>query len=330
MKNINKITFLEIKNYFNKNNFVFSSKISNDIEFYSINSLENATKKDLTFFTNISLIDKLKNTKALACLIDKKYIEFLPDNTFPIIVNNPYKAFALISNLFNFENKSNGIISNQSSISKKSIIESNVQIDSFVQINKNSHIHKNVIIESNCSIGPNVTIFDNSIIKANSTISNCTIGSNCIIKSGCVIGGEGFGFDPISKTRIQHQGDVIIKNNCNIGSNTTIDRAVFDSTIINENCFLDNLVQIAHNVILGSGAIVAAQSGIAGSTIIGENVLIGGQSGIAGHLIIGKNVKIAAKSGVTKNLNDNAVVAGFPAIDMKKWKLSTIRFNKIL
>ena len=140
MKNINKITFLEIKNYFNKNNFVFSSKISDDIEFYSLNSLENATKKDLTFFTNIALTDKLKNTKALACLIEKNHIEFLPENTFPIIVNNPYKAFALISNLFNFENKSNGIISNQSSISKKSIIESNVQIDSFVQKIGRAHV----------------------------------------------------------------------------------------------------------------------------------------------------------------------------------------------
>tara|TARA_B100001250_G_C19739620_1_gene762433 strand:+ start:712 stop:1080 length:369 start_codon:yes stop_codon:yes gene_type:complete len=122
---------------------------------------------------------------------------------------------------------------------------------------------------------------------------------------------------------------VIIKNNCNIGSNTTIDRAVFDSTIISDNCFIDNLVQIAHNVILGSGTIIASQTGIAGSTVIGKNVTIGGQAGISGHLIIGDNVKIAAKSGVTKNIEDNSIVAGFPAIDLKKWKIATIKFNNL-
>ncbi len=129
--------------------------------------------------------------------------------------------------------------------------------------------------------------------------------------------------------RIDHKGDVIIGNNCNIGSNTTIDRAVFDSTIISNNCFIDNLVQIAHNVKIGEGCILASQTGVAGSSIIGSNVIIGGQAGISGHITIGKNVKIAAKSGVTKNINDNAVIAGFPAIDIKKWKLTKIKLGKL-
>ena len=102
------------------------------------------------------------------------------------------------------------------------------------------------------------------------------------------------------------------------------------STIISENSYIDNLVQIAHNVIIGKGAIVAAQSGIAGSTTIGNNVMIGGQAGLAGHIKIGNNVKIAAKSGVTKNLKDNSVVAGFPAIDIKKWKIINIKLNNKL
>ena len=114
-----------------------------------------------------------------------------------------------------------------------------------------------------------------------------------------------------------------------IGSNTTIDRAVFDSTIISENSFIDNLVQIAHNVNIGKDAIIAAQTGIAGSTTIGDNVIIGGQAGISGHLCIGKNVQIAAKSGVTKNIADNSIVAGFPAVDIKRWKISNIKLNKL-
>ena len=144
-----------------------------------------------------------------------------------------------------------------------------------------------------------------------------------------VIGGAGFGFDPKSKIRINHIGNVLIGDNCNIGSNTTIDKAVFDSTIISKNSFIDNLVQIAHNVTIDEGAIIAAQTGIAGSTTIGRNVFIGGQVGIAGHLIIGNNVKIAAKSGVTKKIADNSIVAGFPAVDIKKWKISNIKLNNL-
>ena len=113
-----------------------------------------------------------------------------------------------------------------------------------------------------------------------------------------------------------------------MGSNTTIERAVFESTIIEENSHIDNLVQIAHNVKIGKHAIIASQCGIAGSTTIGDYVMIGGQTGISGHLNIGQNVKIAGKSGVTKNIKDNSIIAGFPATDIKKWKLSIIKLNK--
>ena len=123
-------------------------------------------------------------------------------------------------------------------------------------------------------------------------------------------------------------GNVVIGKNCYIGANTTIDRAVLESTLISDNSNLDNLIQIAHNVKIGKNAVIAAQVGIAGSSVIGNNVKIGGQAGISGHLSIGNNVTIAAKSGVTKNLRDNQIVAGFPAIDIKKWKKNIIKLNK--
>ena len=148
---------------------------------------------------------------------------------------------------------------------------------------------------------------------------------NCEIKSGARIGGSGFGFEEKSKQKIYHSGNVIIKKNTCIGSNTTIDRAVFDSTIIGEYSNIDNLVQIAHNVIIGDYAIIASQVGVAGGTNIGNNVKIGGQAGIAGHLSIGNNVTIAAKSGVTKYILDNKIVAGFPAKDISLWKKEIIK-----
>ncbi len=329
MKNINKIYYKDIKNLLLGNQIDPVSNFTDNDYFLSINSLNKSTNNDLTFFSNISQMDNLSTTKAKGCLIQRKYINSLPKKTQHIVVENPYKAFALISNLFANKQSSSGIISNYSIIDKNSKLYDNIQIDSFVNIKENCTIHNNVIIESNCTIGPNVIISDNSIIRSNTTISNCNIGSSCIIKSGSIIGGSGFGFDPISKTKVNHFGNVSIGNNCYIGSCTTIDRAVFDSTTISDNCYIDNLVQIAHNVIIGKDAIIAAQCGIAGSTLIGNNVVIGGQAGISGHLVIGNNVQIAAKSGVTKNIKNNSVVAGFPAIDIKKWKLANIKLNKL-
>ena len=329
MKNIKKITYFDIRNLLISNDLNPISNLDDNELFNSLNSISNAKEYDLTFFNNTSQLNKLTKTKAKACLINKEYLKYLPASTASILVEDTYKSFAIISNLYSSKNKSNGIISEYSSISNTTTLKNNVQIDSFVNIYENCKIADNVIIQSNCKIGPNVIIGKNSIIYSNCNLQDCIIGSNCVIKSGSVIGGTGFGFDPRSKITISHIGNVLIGDNCNIGSNTTIDRAVFDSTIISKNSFIDNLVQIAHNVYIGDEAIIAAQTGIAGSTTIGNNVMIGGQVGISGHLTIGNNVQIAAKSGVTKNIKDNSIVAGFPAVDIKRWKISSIKLNKL-
>ena len=157
-------------------------------------------------------------------------------------------------------------------------------------------------------------------VMSNCNISNAIIGKNSLIQSGAVIGGKGFGFTPDTKIEIRHIGNVIIGDNVDIGSNATIDRGAIASTTIEDNVRIDNLVQIAHGVSIGKNTIIAAQCGIAGSTKIGANCLLGGQVGISGHLKIGDNVRIAAKSGVTKNIKSDSIIAGFPAIDIKKWK----------
>ena len=328
LKNINKITYLDIKKLLISYNIHPVSDLKDNDFFTSLNSITNSKESELTFFNDTSHLKKLNKTKAKACLINHKYLKYLPSTTISIIVEDTYNSFAILSNLFSFDTKSNGIISDFSSINETSVLKKNIQIDSFVDVRENCKIEDNVVIQSNCKIGPNVVIGSNSVIYSNSNLQDCIIGSDCVIKSGVVIGGAGFGFDPKSKVKINHTGNVTIGDNCNIGSNTTIDRAVFDSTIISKNSFIDNLVQIAHNVIIGEDAIIASQTGIAGSTKIGDNVVIGGQSGISGHLIIGNNVTIAAKSGVTKNITDNSIIAGFPAVDIKKWKISTIKLKQ--
>ena len=329
MKNIKKITYFDIKRLLNANDINPISNFNDNDYFTALNSLKDANESELTFFNDAAQLKILEKTKAKACLISEKFEKFLPICSKSILVNNTYKSFAILSNLFSLKEKSNGVISEHSSINNTSIVDTNVQVEPFTVINENCNINKNVIIKSNCNIGPNVVIGDNSIVYSNVTLQDCIIGSNCIIKSGAVIGGTGFGFDPKSKARINHIGNVIIGDNCNIGSNTTIDRAVFESTFISKNSFIDNLVQIAHNVFIGEEAIIAAQTGIAGSTKIDDNVIIGGQAGISGHLKIGKNVTIAAKSGVTKNIADNSTVAGFPAVDIKSWKISNIKLSRL-
>ena len=325
MKNIN---YLEIKKILEKNFVEVYSNINENEIFERIKTISNSSNMDLTFFSKIKFANDLKTTKAKACLIEKKFLQFLPNTCEPIIVNDPYLALALISNLINDESlNSNGIISEKSEVNSESKIHNNVQINPFSLISNNTEICDNVYIGSNSNIGPNVLIHKNVVIHDNVSISNSIISENCIIKSGARIGGTGFGFEMKTKQKIHHSGNVIIGKNSSIGSNTAIDRAVFDSTILGDFSNIDNLVQIAHNVTIGDFSIIASQVGIAGSTNIGKNVKIGGQAGISGHLTIGDNVTIAAKSGVTKNIIDNKIVAGFPAKDIKLWKKEIIKNN---
>ena len=321
-----KIKFIEIKEILEKNSLEVNSDISEKEIFKSLKTISNSSENDLSFFSNIRYLNDLKKIKAKACLIQEKFISFLPESCHPIIVKDPYLALAFVSNLFNDEKiQSNGVISKNTSIDSKSKIEKNVQINSYTIISHKTEIKECTYIGSNSSIGPNVIIGKNVVIHDNVSISNSIIMENCIIKSGARIGGTGFGFEMKTKKKINHSGNVVIGKNSSIGSNTTIDRAVFDSTSVGEFSNIDNLVQIAHNVNIGNYAVIAAQVGIAGSTKIGNYVTIGGQAGISGHLKIGHNVTIAGKSGVTKNIDDNSIIAGFPAKDIKLWKKEIIR-----
>ena len=321
-----KIKYIEIKEILEKNSFEVTSKLSEKEIFHGLKTILNSSENDLSFFSNIRYLNDLKKIKAKACLIEEKFLSFLPKNCYPIIVKDPYLALALVSNLFSDDNiQSNGNISSKTSIDSNSKIEKNVQINSYTTISHATIIKEGTYIGSNSSIGPNVIINKNVIIHDNVSISNSIIMENCIIKSGARIGGTGFGFEMKTKQKINHSGNVVIGKNSSIGSNTTIDRAVFDSTSVGEFSNIDNLVQIAHNVNIGNFAVIAAQVGIAGSTKIGNYVTIGGQAGISGHLVIGDKVTIAGKSGVTKNISNNAIIAGFPAKDIKLWKKEIIR-----
>ena len=182
-------------------------------------------------------------------------------------------------------------------------------------------------------IGNNVKIGNGSLIYPGVKILDDTIiGQNCIIHSSTTIGSDGFGFAPNddgSYKKIPQTGNVVIGDNVEIGSNSTIDRATLGSTIISKGVKLDNQIQIAHNVEIGENTAIAAQSGVAGSTKIGKNCMIGGQVGIIGHIKIGDNVKIQAQAGVTSNIESNSRVTGTPAISYMNYNKSYIHFKNL-
>ncbi|MCF6279791.1 MAG: UDP-3-O-(3-hydroxymyristoyl)glucosamine N-acyltransferase, partial [Flavobacteriaceae bacterium] len=206
-------------------------------------------------------------------------------------------------------------------------------IGAFVYIGNNVKIGNDVKIYPNSYIGNDVVIDDNTVIFSGVNIYYETqIGKNCMINSGCVIGADGFGFVPNEKgiyKRIPQIGNVIIEDNVNLGSCTTIDRATLGSTIIRKGVKLDNQIQIAHNVEIGKNTVIASQTGIAGSTKIGESCQIGGQVGFAGHLIIGNNVKIQGQSGVSRNFKDGEVIQGTYAFNYSDWNKSHIHFKNL-
>ena len=315
---------------------IFDAKIIGDenLKIIGINDIENAKEGDITFLSNIKYSKYLETSNASAIIIDNKIR--LPKNikkTF-LIVEDSYTTFGLLLSEIQKKNIIEKIgIENPNYINKNTKLGDKIYIGAFSYIGGNVSIGKNSKIFPNCYIGENCIIGNNSIIYPGVKIYNSSIiGDNCIVHANSVIGSDGFGYAPTKNggyTTIPQIGNVIIKNNVSIGSNTVIDRATLNSTIIEEGSKLDNLIQIAHNVIIGENTVIAAQSGISGSTSIGKNSMLGGQVGIVGHLKMGDNIKYAAQTGVTKNMKGDQTLIGYPAMSKEKYIKSYIIFKKL-
>lgn len=294
------------------------SKYNLDISISKINNLKDGKIGEISFLENSNYLKDLKNSSVSAVLISEENSEYLPSEIIPLISKYPYIDLAKISKYFatNIEiqesDKVSAIIGNSCEIAKSVFLGSSVIIGNNVRIMHNSYIGDNVTIGNNTTIYPNITVYKEVII-----------GNNVIIHSGSVIGSDGFGF-ATTKTgehiKIYQNGNVIIEDSVEIGSNTSIDRAVFNSTIIRKGARIDNLVQIAHNCDIGIGSVLAAQVGIAGSTELGRNVVMGGQSGAVGHIKIAPFSTITGKAGVTKSITKSGLFwSGYPIFEHKNW-----------
>ena len=296
-----------------------------------LSKIENGDKNSLSFLGNPKYNEYLYSSNASIIIVNKNLETKKQINPTLIRVKDPNLAFSQILEYFESQNDNDVGISKNAEINKTSIIGGDIYIGSYTHIDANAEISDNTKVGSNVSIGKNVKIGKNCKIFSNVSIyHNSVIGNNCIIHSGTVIGSDGFGFnkDKNGKNlKVIHSGNVVIEDNVEIGSNCSIDRATLGSTKIMNGVKIDNLVQIAHNVIIGKNTCIAAQVGVAGSTIIGNDCLIGGQAGIAGHLKIGDRVQIQAKTGVLKNLDSDSKVMGFPAINYMDYNKSYVHFK---
>ncbi|MFT5780549.1 MAG: UDP-3-O-[3-hydroxymyristoyl] glucosamine N-acyltransferase [Crocinitomicaceae bacterium] len=304
-------------------------------EVSALAKIEEGISGSLSFLANAKYEEHIYNTKSSVCIVNHTFKPStnLPESLTLIKVDDAYACFAKLLEFYDTLQKEEPRIEANSFIHETASIGENIYLGASSYIGKESIIGNEVSIHPNVTVGPNVTIGNGTVIYPGATIyRDCVIGENCIIHSGAVIGADGFGFAPNEKgefQKIPQIGNVILEDFVDIGANSTIDRATMGSTIIRRGAKIDNLVQIGHNVEVGTNTAMAAQTGIAGSTKVGNNVLIGGQVGMAGHLKIGDRVRIAAQSGIGGNVKEGTKIMGSPAFDSDEYKQSYLGFRRL-
>ena len=279
--------------------------------------IEEATAGAISFLANPKYEQYLYTTDASAVLVNNDFVANEPVKATLIRVENAYSAITVLLE------KYNTIKLNKSGVEQPSFVHPTAKVGDDCYIGAFSYIGPGARIGKKCKIYPNVYIADNVILGDNVTLFpgvvvyfDCVMGNNVIVHSGAIIGSDGFGFAPNpdgTYSKIAQIGNVVLEDDVEIGSNTTIDRATMGSTIIRKGAKLDNLLQIAHNVEIGSNTVIAAQTGISGSTKVGDNCVIGGQVGMVGHINVAKGSQIMAKSGINKNIvEENKKWGGIP------------------
>lgn len=283
--------------------------------------IEGGAEGALSFLSNPKYIQHIYDTKASIVLVNDDLVLEKPVTTTLIRVKNAYEGIAKLLQIYSQATAKKRIgTSNLAAISQSATVADNAYVGAFAVIGDGTTVGEGSQIHPNVVLGDKVTIGKNCIIYPNVTIyDGCVIGNNVIIHSGAVIGADGFGFAPNTEgyEKIPQIGIVVIEDDVEIGANTCIDRSMMSRTVIHRGVKLDNLVQIAHNVVVGENTVMSAQVGIAGSTKIGAWCMFGGQVGIAGHIHVGDKTYLGAQSGVPGNIKGDTTLIGSPPMDPK-------------
>ena len=269
--------------------------------------IEEATEGSLTFLSNPKYTPYIYTTQATIVLVNNDFEPEQPIAATLIKTANAYESLAKLMTLYNAS------LSHKAEVSSLAYVDKTARIGEGVSIAPFVYIGKDVEIGDGTVLNPHVVIYD-----------GCKVGAHCILHAGCVIGADGFGFAPAADgyDKIPQIGNVVIEDNVEIGANTCVDRATMGSTVIHKGAKLDNLIQVAHNVVIGQNTVMAAQSGVAGSTKLGEWCMIGGGAGITGHVTIGNRVQAGAHTGITGNVKDGTTVSGYPHMEQHKFRRS--------
>jgi len=292
-------------------------------------TLDDAGEGQLTFLANPKYAGKVATTRASGVL--------LPEGAEPhgrnaIFHANPYLAFAKLLTLFYVSTPAPAGVLPGAQVAEGVRMGADCTIHPCASVAPGVTLGSRVVLHPGVVLYPGVTLGDDVTLHANVSVrSGCRIGSRVTIHDGTVIGSDGFGYAPDGKNwyKIPQIGIVVIEDDVEIGSNTVIDRAALEVTRIRRGTKIDNLVQIAHNCIIGEDCMIVSQVGISGSTQVGNHVIMGGQVGVAGHLKIGDNVMLGAKAGVPGNLAPNQTVSGSPCIPHRDWLKASGVFPKL-
>lgn len=300
-----------------------------------IATLEHADGKALGFLAQDKFLPKLMDTQACAVLVPAKFLQKVPQGVLPIVVADPYLAYACISQLFEAASSdgANGIHST-AQIHPTALLGAGVQVGAYcvieagAVIEEGSQLGSHVVVEEGAVVGKRCKLFAHVVVGR-----YCILGEDCRVHSGAVIGSEGFGFAK-DKTcghweRIAQLGNVRIGNRVRIGANVCIDRGAIEDTLIKDDVIIDNLVQIAHNVSIGQATAIAAQTGIAGSSHLGQDCIIGGAVGISGHLRIADGVTLTGRTFVIKSIDQAGVYSsGTVAMPNNAWRRAAAKFRQ--
>ncbi len=293
------------------------------VKISTYSKIEEAQEGSLSFLANPKYTHFVYSTKASVLLVRKDFVPEQPVKPTLVKVDDPYATIASLLNLVKASEPEKEGVEQPVFVADGVELPEGLYLGAFSYLGKGAKIGKNVKIYPQCYVGDGVTIGDNTILMPGVKIYHgCVIGSNCILHSGVVVGSDGFGFAPQkdgSYLKIAQIGNVVIADNVEIGSNTTIDRATMGSTLVSKGVKLDNLIQVAHNVEIGENTVIAAQTGIAGSAKIGKQNMIGGQVGIAGHIKIGDRNQVGAQSGLHSKIGDGNVLLGYPAVEAREF-----------
>jgi UDP-3-O-[3-hydroxymyristoyl] glucosamine N-acyltransferase len=300
------------------------------VEIRRVAKIEDAGPGDLTFLANPKYASKLATTKASAVIMNGE-AAIAPCAI--IRSPSPYLTFARAAQVLSPTEAPAAGIHQLASVASDAKVDPSATVGAFVYIGPGVVVGPRTIIHPHVVIGDSTTVGADCLLHAHVSIrERCSIGNRVIIQNGAVIGSDGYGFAQRpdgSHEKIPQTGPVVIEDDVEIGANTTIDRPAVGETRIKAGTKIDNLVQIAHGVVVGTNSLLAAQTGIAGSTVVGDSVMFGGQVGISGHLTIGNRVMLAAKTGVTGNIDDGSYMSGYPMMETQHWRRAYAALRKL-